>query len=208
YCSTRSFVDNSYLQSELRGYISFAANHRDLDNIPPYPYPPFNKHNGNVGNLQAAKNFLYLLDGSSFADRQTYLAALAQTDYDILIIDAFYEDSALTSGEIEPLRMKHSGGSRLVIAYMSIGEAEDYRYYWQTDWAQHPPAWLAEENPDWPGNYKVKYWEDEWQEIICGQSGSYLQKILSAGFDGAYLDLIDAYEFFEERGAPGGFDSP
>ena len=26
----------------------------------------------------------------------------------------------------------------------------------------------------------------------------YLGKVLSAGFDGGYLDLIDAFEFFEE----------
>jgi cysteinyl-tRNA synthetase len=53
------------------------------------------------------------------------------------------------------------------------------------------------ENPDWPGNYKVKYWETDWQNIIYKNSDSYLNKILTAGFDGVYLDIIDAFEYYE-----------
>ncbi|MFQ5795846.1 MAG: endo alpha-1,4 polygalactosaminidase [Candidatus Bipolaricaulia bacterium] len=95
------------------------------------------------------------------------------------------------------LKTKANGGSRLVIAYMSIGEAEDYRYYWQAEWKPNPPSWLAEENPDWPGNYKVRYWDRNWQNVIYESNDSYLKKILDAGFDGVYLDIIDAFEYFE-----------
>jgi len=56
---------------------------------------------------------------------------------------------------------------------------------------------LEEENPNWEGNYKVRYWEPEWQDIIYGNDSSYLKKILDAGFDGVYLDIIDAFEYFE-----------
>ena len=28
---------------------------------------------------------------------------------------------------------------------------------------------------------------------------SYLQKIIQAGFDGVYLDIVDAFEYFEDR---------
>ncbi|NOX86519.1 MAG: hypothetical protein GXO86_11260, partial [Chlorobi bacterium] len=83
------------------------------------------------------------------------------------------------------------------VCYMSIGEAEDYRYYWQPDWKPGNPSWLDKENPDWEGNYKVKYWDKGWQGIIFGNDGSYLKKILDAGFDGVYLDIIDAFEYFE-----------
>ena len=85
----------------------------------------------------------------------------------------------------------------MVVAYMSIGEAEDYRYYWQSTWKNDKPIWLAKENPNWPGNYKVRYWEEEWQSIIYGNNDSYLKKIIDAGFDGVYLDIIDAFEYFE-----------
>jgi len=80
-----------------------------------------------------------------------------------------------------------------------LGEAEDYRYYWKDEWKNNPPKWLEDENPDWEGNYKVKYWMKDWQNIIYGNSDSYLDKILSVGFDGVYLDIIDAFEYFENK---------
>ena len=86
---------------------------------------------------------------------------------------------------------------RLVIAYMSIGEAEDYRYYWEPAWSVNPPSWLETEN--WEGNYKVRYWDSDWQKIIFGNEDSYLKKVLDAGFDGVYLDIIDAFEYFENN---------
>jgi cysteinyl-tRNA synthetase len=60
-----------------------------------------------------------------------------------------------------------------------------------------PPSWLAEENSSWSGNYKVRYWIKEWQDIIFGNDGSYTKKILDADFSGVYLDIIDAFEYFE-----------
>ena len=72
----------------------------------------------------------------------------------------------------------------MVVCYMSIGEAEDYRYYWQNDWKPNNPSWIEKENPAWKGNYKVRYWEQEWQDVIFGNDNSYLKKILDAQFDG------------------------
>jgi cysteinyl-tRNA synthetase len=113
-------------------------------------------------------------------------------------MDLFFdENTAFTKEEIASLRTKQNGGSRLIIAYMSIGEAEDYRYYWQENWRSDSPEWLTDENPDWEGNYKVRYWNPEWQAIIFGNSEAYLDKILAAEFDGVYLDIIDAFEYFE-----------
>ena len=199
YCSTQSFVDDSYYQNAARGYISFAADQRELDNIPDYPENPYKVHASDVTSLREAKNFLYLINPGSFPSRDAFLHALSQTDYDIIVIDLFYEDTALTVSEVALLKTKANGGSRLIIAYMSIGEAEDYRYYWQREWETDPPSWLAEENPEWPGNYKVQYWNKDWQNIIYGKDNSYLKKILVVGFDGVYLDIIDAFEYFEDQ---------
>ncbi|MFK5973518.1 MAG: endo alpha-1,4 polygalactosaminidase [Flavobacteriaceae bacterium] len=80
---------------------------------------------------------------------------------------------------------------------MSIGEAEDYRYYWQSEWNTNKPDWLEVVNPDWPGNFKVKYWNTEWKALILGDKNAYLDKIIAADFDGVYLDIIDAFEYFE-----------
>jgi len=112
-------------------------------------------------------------------------------------MDLFFDDVSFTSTEIEALKIKENGGTRLVISYMSIGEAEDYRYYWNDSWNNNKPEWLDRENPDWEGNYKVRYWVKEWQNIIYGNESSYIYKIIMAGFDGIYLDIIDAFEYFE-----------
>ena len=194
YCSTPSFVDDSYARNSSRGYISFAADSRELDRIPGYPPEPYNVNDSDVGSLGEAKNFLYLINPGRFSDKEAFLDALRRTDYDILIIDPFYEDFPLSREEVESLKVKANGGSRLVIAYMSVGEAEDYRYYWNPDWSVKPPSWLLGENPEWPGNFKVRYWEEGWREVVYG----YLGRVMEAGFDGAYLDVVDAFEYFEE----------
>ena len=197
YCSTPRKMDDAYQRCEEKHFVSFSASSRDLDEIPSYPARPWKVNDAVVTSIDSVKNFLYLLDPSALGTKSAFIDAIAATDYDLLITDAFYDDALFTPSDVEALRAKANGGKRLVVAYMSIGEAEDYRYYWQDEWKKHPPSWMAEENPEWEGNYKVRYWEKEWQDIIFGNEDSYLQKILDAGFDGVFLDIIDAFEYFE-----------
>lgn len=198
YCSTQSKMDDSYNSNYLSGYISFAADHRELDNIPSYPSNPYNVNPAIVTNLQSAQNFLYLINpDSEYSSAQAFISAVKQTNYDIVIMDGYYNGQAFTSNQIAQLKQKANGGQRMLICYMSIGEAENYRYYWQSSWATDPPEWLDEENPDWAGNYKVKYWQTGWQNIVYGNDSAYLDKILDVGFDGVYLDIIDAFEYYE-----------
>lgn len=211
YCWDYDKVDDSYERNFSRGYISFAAPERYLNVIPTYPNPIFHENNNDITDLSAAKNFLYLIDPSNYTgDKNAFLQDLQDTNYDVLIIDAFFFDSNgnmqwLNLNDINSLKTKKNGGKRLVFSFMSIGEAESYRYYWNHVWDAdgdgHPdggsPEWLADENPNWPGNYKVRYWYSEWQAIIYGNDSSYLKNILDNGFDGVYLDIIDAFEYFE-----------
>lgn len=198
YCSAHSKMDNSYTKNADKGYISFAANHRELNNIPNYPVPVYNENNQNINKIKKAKNFLYLINPEKYNSNSALIAAVSQTNYDLLIIDLFDNDNvAFTASEINQLKVKANGGKRLVICYMSIGEAEDYRYYWNSDWLTNPPEWLNNQNPHWHGNFKVRYWYPEWQSIIYGNDDSYTKKILDADFDGVYLDIIDAFEYYE-----------
>ncbi|MBN1389659.1 MAG: endo alpha-1,4 polygalactosaminidase [Candidatus Thermoplasmatota archaeon] len=197
YCSSVSNIDASYSMNSERDHVSFAAPRRDLDVVPDHPPRPFSVNTRNISSLKEIGNFLYLIDPGSFNTRTAYLEALGNTDHDLLIIDAFYDDTILTKEEVDHLKVKANGGSRLVISYMSIGEAEDYRYYWKVEWKNTPPPWLEDENPEWEGNYKVRYWEDEWKDLIIYDNDSYLNRIMEAGFDGVYLDIIDAFEYYE-----------
>lgn len=114
---------------------------------------------------------------------------LFSTDFDLAVID--WEEANLSQPQLSNL--KHQ--DKKIVSYLSIGEAENYRDYWQ-NWDTNPPAFLEKENPDWKGNYKVRYWDKNWQNVILRK----LDAILGAGYDGVYLDIIDAYEYFEERG--------
>jgi len=197
YCCDHGKMDDSYSKNEEQGYISFAAPDRELNLIPDYPSSTYNENSNDINSLADAKNFLYLLNPANFSSKQEFIDEVNETNYDVIIMDMFLDDIEFTSTEINQLKLKNNGGKRLLISYMSIGEAEDYRYYWNDSWSVGTPSWIEAENPDWEGNYKVKYWESEWQDIIYGNNNSYLKKIIDANFDGVYLDIIDAFEYFE-----------
>ena len=199
YCSAASDVDASYRRNQENGFLSFAAGKRALTAVPKYPNAPHNANAKDIKTVLDAENFLYLINSEKFSTKRQFIDALKNTDYDIIIMDLFHFEQVYAASEIRELKTKRNGGKRLVICYMSIGEAEDYRYYWNSGWKTRKPAWLAEENPHWKGNYIVKYWDPDWQKIITGNDGSYQKKILGAGFDGVYIDIIDAFEYFEKR---------
>jgi cysteinyl-tRNA synthetase len=183
---------DSYTLNSARGYVSFLAPSRELDQVP--IAAPYNENSSDISLLNQVQNFLYLINPEQFSTRSAYLAALADTNFDLLILDAFYSDGVILSdAELSSLKVKKNGASRLVLCYLSIGEAEDYRYYW----SQVDSAVLAAENPSWPGNFKVRYWMRQWKDVIFGSEDAYLDRILEAGFDGVYLDIIDAFEYFE-----------
>ncbi len=196
YCFSPKKIDRAYQKNQREGFTPFVA-YRNLDRFPPYPKTVYNENLYSVNQLKEAQNFLCLLEPSSFQTKANFITQLEKTNYDLLIIDLFFDES-LTKKDIKRLKEKTNGRKRLVFAYLSIGEAEDYRYYWQKKWKHSPPSWLEKENPHWAGNYKVKYWEQEWQKIIVGKN-SYLERILEAKFDGVYLDIIDAFEYFENQ---------
>ena len=37
----------------------------------------------------------------------------------------------------------------------------------------------------------------EWEEILFGSKDAYLDQIIAAGFDGAFLDVMDAWQYFK-----------
>ena len=147
------------------------------------------------GRIRGVSRWIYVLQGQKEAPLP--LAALAQSDADLLVIDATNGGDPLTRKQIEGLQKGGPTGRRIVLAYVSLGEAEVYRTYWKRSWKKKPPAFLDEVNPRWEGNFKVRYWMPEWQAIARGV----LERVVNAGFDGAYLDIIDAYEYWGPGGA-------
>jgi cysteinyl-tRNA synthetase len=117
-------------------------------------------------------------------------AKIAASPYDLVVIDYANDDRPFMAAEVAAMQRKGDGARRLVVAYLSIGEAETYRPYWNKAWKREPPSWLGKENREWRGNYAVRFWDPLWQAIILG----YADRIVAAGFDGLYLDKVDEFE--------------
>lgn len=152
---------------------------------------------GNI--LASVDSWLYHL-GDISSER---MAEIAASGSDLIVIDfANYsgEETPYTAADLDVMR---GGDDTLIVAYLSIGEAEDYRFYWDT------PAFqaiaddvLASVNPEFDDNYKVKYWLESWQDVIF----DYVDRIIDAGFNGLYLDIIDGFEYWEEEAPNSGID--
>lgn len=132
----------------------------------------------------------------------TRIAEIGAHDTDLVVIDAYTYVSTprlYTTQEVSDMR---GANNKLVVSYISIGEAEDYRPYWDPAWETDPPAWMAAANPLWPDNYKVKYWDQDWKDIIF----AYIDDIVDQGFNGLYLDIIDGFQFWEEEDPSSGIN--
>jgi len=153
---------------------------------------------GSAGAAEEPNDFVYQL-------QRINPEAIGETKFDLVIMDYSRDGSderKFTADQISALKTS-PGGPKTVLSYMSIGEAEDYRWYWERSWDKNrdgrpdaaAPVWLGRSNPNWPGNYKVRYWDEDWQQIVY----AYLDKVLAAGYDGVYLDIVDAYQYWRPR---------
>ncbi|MEX0568827.1 MAG: MJ1477/TM1410 family putative glycoside hydrolase [Candidatus Njordarchaeota archaeon] len=118
---------------------------------------------------------------------------ISKSKFDLVVIDYSRDgtdEMRYTSEEIDMIKK----AGIIPLAYISIGEAEDWRFYWNDSWHNDPPKWLGNENSEWPGCYAVEYWYYEWHTIIF----RYVDKILEAGFVGLYLDKVDEFEYWSD----------
>jgi endo-alpha-1,4-polygalactosaminidase (GH114 family) len=76
-------------------------------------------------------DFFWVAKGySQDESRKAYIEELAASEWDAFYIDAHQTDgAALSKEEVERLKWKPQGGRRQVIAYLSIGTTELYRWF-------------------------------------------------------------------------------
>jgi len=194
YISNDADLDQAFQYNADAGFRAFPRSSANYDYLL-IPQTVFHENTNNIVSLSDAQNYLYLISSGAYTDKAGYLSAIQQTNFDVVIIDAFFGEELLTSADVQSLKTKANGGSRLVIAYMSIGSAEKYRYYWKEDWKLHKPRWLKKEYDGYEDEIWVKYWKKEWKDVIYGNNDSYTKKIVDAGFNGAYLDNVEAFYF-------------
>ena len=151
--------------------------------------------------INAAKSWGYQLNGLRVEEA-------VKSPFDLIIADATSGHAAgrhFQRGEVELLKKKTDGSRRLVLSYLSIGEAEDYRpdYFSPEYLTEDAPDWLMHENPQWKGNRIIRFCQEGWQRSILGDDDgrsvynsidpSPLYRLMDLGFDGIYLDRVDVY---------------
>ncbi len=133
---------------------------------------------------------------------------IVNSQFDMVVVEPTRTDKETSNFNTKRMvrRIKNSDGSvdgvrKRVVAYVDIGEAEDWRWYWEDDWVAPTedqygdPDFLITPDPDgWSGNYPVAYWRDEWKDIMIYGKESMLNKVLNDTFDGIYMDWIEAYD--------------
>lgn len=194
YLSDINYMPDDKNRNYKEGFICFPRINPNY-NYAIVPDSTYNANTDSILSLNDAQNYLYLISTDNFASKEDMIQAISGRYYDVILIDLFFNEVALTASEINQLKKKPNGAPRLVIAYMNIGSAEKFRYYWGKSWGHYHPLWLKKKYEGYDDEFWVKFWKDDWKEIIYGNDGSYTKKIIDAGFDGAYLDNVEAYYF-------------
>jgi uncharacterized protein (TIGR01370 family) len=129
---------------------------------------------------------------------------LVGTHFDMYVLEPVVTEKGLSgfdiSGLVSDLRdynINNYGKDPLILAYIDIGQAEDWRWYWQSGWKIGNPDWIVGGDPDdWEGCYPVAYWNQTWEDIVIyGSYGmSHVEESLKAGFDGIYMDWVEGYD--------------
>ena len=133
--------------------------------------------------------------------------SLANSYYDMLVLEPTRTDVDCEDFDTRAMvELLHSTSGtvlsrKLIIAYIDIGEAEEWRIYWE-DWWEAPtettlgnPDFMLTTDPDgWSGNYPVAFWDERWQNIIVDDDSSMLKMAIADGFDGIYMDWVEAYD--------------
>ena len=170
--------------------------------------------------LSQVKYWAYQIQG---VENRKSIKKIVRSKYDMVVIDPTVTYDSDFNAKKAVRQIKNSTASnkknrKMVIAYIDIGEMEEWRWYWGNNkqyeergrcksafakqiqsWA----PWVVGCDPDgWAGNYPVAYWDKNWKDVVIYGSSlgektyynSMLDEVVKDGFDGVYLDWVEAYD--------------
>lgn len=136
------------------------------------------------GTSQPVSAFRYQLHGYDNAS----IKRIKDSHNTLWVIDESKSSSELFSkSEISDFKKN----SNLLISYLSLGEAEDYRSYF----VNFPRELIVGPNPHWAGNYNIRYWRNQWAHIVDQR----IKTMIEAGYDGVIYDVVDAFAIYNEK---------
>ncbi|MCG8509724.1 MAG: hypothetical protein MI741_10905, partial [Rhodospirillales bacterium] len=200
YADAPKTVDAARRLAAKQGFVFFGAPAPldDLSSLPGFPRRPYLENGDSVLSIKSVKNFVMLRDSSGFGRQEEFALHMHGTNYDLLVVDVFHGvDEPLNRRAVETLKYKKLGARRLVYAYVDIGAAASYDYFWKPNWREGSPYWISAPTPGDPDRYFVQYWAPEWRQIIAGDTNSYIYGLVAQGFDGVVLGGVRNYRFFE-----------
>ena len=129
---------NALQNIETHGFVPLVRTRDNFDyvKIPGRPARPAAEEIGQVS------NYLYLINGSRYADKQAFIDAVSNSTYQLAIIDLFFHGEAFTRDEISKMQRLPQGGKRILLGYVNIGAAENWRPYWNPSWIIGSPDFL------------------------------------------------------------------
>jgi len=198
----KKLINDAYSKNKAKGYVSLTLDALpiDVDRLPRYPRKPFDENPKSIVSLKNVKNYVFIGNSQGMGRVDEFALKMKSTNYDMVVVDVFHGRLPLSKQAVETLKYKKIGAKRLVLAYLDIGSAASYRYYWQPGWREGSPLWISAPYKGDPDRYNIQFWQPEWQRIISGDTQSFLYGIINQGFDGVVLDGLEAYKFFEGGG--------
>ncbi|MDJ0520779.1 MAG: endo alpha-1,4 polygalactosaminidase [Planctomycetota bacterium] len=150
--------------------------------------------------LAGVRSWVYQLQG---LDREGAVDRLVRSNVDLYVLEATDtvrgQEDFPTRGVVKRLQSR-AEARPLVLGYLNVGQAEDYRAYWQEAWRpkertdEGRTSFVLCPDPEgWKGNFPVAYWDPGWRPLLFGSSGALLDRMLDQGFDGVYLDWVLGY---------------
>ncbi|GAV02695.1 hypothetical protein RvY_13229 [Ramazzottius varieornatus] len=120
------------------------------------------------------------MNGATFQS----LMDLPQT---VFLVDP--DDIKLTAEQNAILRSQ----GKTVLAYLSIGEAESFRSYWQSNWTVGSPSFIVRPDAILPEQYVTQFWQPEWQVSVLDY---YTTHIAPFNYSGLLIDYMQVYDQF------------
>lgn len=143
-----------------------------------------------VERLPQGKTWVYQLENYRDGGLEEIAAAAGQ----VAVIDLARDGGTDWFTNDDLVDVQHAG--KKVLAYFSIGSIEKYR-------PEHDAVEAAglklNRWDDWPDEHFVRYWDELWWTDVVRPR---LERAMTSGFDGAYLDVPLAYEAIDLRLVP------
>jgi len=202
YSGNRQTVDEAFKLASARKYVSLVSPVplADTNALPTYPRRPFNENPKSILSLGQVRNYVTIRNSQPFGTEAEFTLKMHDTNYDMVVVEVFHGRRPLSRRAVETLKYKKIGTKRLVLAYMDVGSAAAYHYYWQPGWREGSPAWISAPQRDDPDRYRVEFWQPDWQQVIFGDTNSFTYGLIAQGFDGVVIDGLDTVQYFEGGG--------